>query len=380
MDSERTEETILQLLYGKSRVGKTKIWQIDAFATSFVPEEAYLRTTYGYLDGKQTTATKTIKGKNIGKSNETTPYEQACSDAQSAWNRKLDSGYVLTTNVPEEAAVELFLPMLAHSYEKRSKHIVYPAHVQPKLDGMRMLARKADGVVTMWSRKGKVIETLEHIRKSLESQLEDGQQCDGEVYVHGWSFQEIIKRVKKLRDDTTELQYHVYDVPVTDLGFEERFTTFNVWESDGVINKVQTLKVRDEEELQEAFAHFLELGYEGAIVRNSAGSYNFGHRSNDLQKLKTFQDAEYEVTGVKSASGRDEGTAVFLCKTAADQEFAVRPQGTRDERRQYYDNPDKYIGQLLTVKFQDLTDDGIPRFPVGLRFRPDFDIGGENDD
>ena len=73
-----------------------------------------------------------------------------------------------------------------------------------------MLARKENGVVTMWSRKGKVIDIPDIINAQLCLMLEDGQSTDGELYAHGWTFQRIIAAVKKRRDDTDFLEYHIY--------------------------------------------------------------------------------------------------------------------------------------------------------------------------
>ena len=51
----------------------------------------------------------------------------------------------------------------------------------------------------------------------------------------------------------------------------------------------------------------------------------------------------------------------------------MRPKGTAKERADMFKDLDKYIGKNLTIKFQGRTSDNIPRFPVGMRIRPDFD-------
>ena len=84
-------------LYGKSKTGKTQVWQIEVIKQGGGPaaagggETALIRVTYGYEDGKQVVNEKEItKGKNLGKKNETTPYEQALLEAQSTWEGKID--------------------------------------------------------------------------------------------------------------------------------------------------------------------------------------------------------------------------------------------------------------------------------------------------
>ena len=105
------------------------------------------------------------------------------------------------------------------------------------------------------------------------------------------------------------------------------------------------------------------------MVRNHKGAYALGKRSANLQKVKTFLDAEYEIVGYEQAIGNDVGTVIWKCKTGTNQEFAVRPTGTREQRREWFTNGGSYSGKMLTVKYQELTDDGIPRFPVGIAVR-----------
>ena len=65
----------------------------------------------------------------------------------------------------------------------------------------------------------------------------------------------------------------------------------------------------------------------------------------------------------------DKGCVIWECKTENDQRFSVRPRGTVLERQGYFQNGDDWIGSKLTVRYQELTDDGIPRFPVGITIR-----------
>lgn len=368
-------------LYGRASTGKIKLWRVEA--QGWGPDSpAMITIKHGYEDSAALQeTTRSISGKNIGKSNETTPFEQAKSEALSLWKKKVDEGYVTDkNNIPKASEVELFLPMLAHVWEKRNKYISLPAYVQPKLDGVRCCARKSDGVVTMWSRKGKIIDVPREIRESLESVLEEGQTTDGELYVHGWTFQQIVSAVKKYREEddkypTSKLEYHIYDSPELKVGFHDRFIeglSDKGWPSNLI--KVKTTLIESLDEATEHLETALRAGFEGLMVRNYSGTYKYKHRSNDLQKMKKFQDAEFIVVGVEEASGKDKGTAIFVCETDSGQQFNVRPMGTREQRREYFSNFEKYYGKLLTVKYQELTDDGIPRFPVGLHFRPDWDM------
>jgi DNA ligase-1 len=104
------------------------------------------------------------------------------------------------------------------------------------------------------------------------------------------------------------------------------------------------------------------------------GLYNYGYRSYDLLKVKSFDDAGYEVVGVTNGVGKFVNCAIWICRTAKGQEFRVTPKVSQSEKEAFLRNSKDYIGKLLTVAYFGLTDDGIPRFPVGIKFRPSEDI------
>lgn len=373
---------VLKTLYGKDKLGRIKEW--DVVIESHENGSASFTITHGLSDGKKTSTTRTIHtGKNIGKSNETTPYEQACLEARSRWNKQLDKGYMADANsikLPHE--VEYFLPMLAERYDKYAKYIRWPAYVNPKLDGCRAVSKKENGKVTIWSRKGKIIDVPKEIIKDLEDILDEGESFDGEIYVHEWrtesgqnDFQRIMSAVKKYGEDTPSLQYHVYDRPVFSMPFKKRFVEKTFKETDRV-RRVETILVNNEEEMLFHYERYISgsLPYEGLMIRNVNGKYLYAHRTKDLQKVKPLDDDEFEIVGGQEAAGDDAGTVVFRCVTKDGQEFDVRPIGTREARREYFENLDSYVGKMLTVEFNGLTNDGKPRFPRGVKIRPSWDM------
>ena len=158
-----------------------------------------------FADGK-TLDIRSITSKEYSKKNETSCYEQAVFEAKSLVSKKLDDNYAYSIDKIPNDSDGMFLPMLAHSYDKHSKKIKFPCWIQPKLDGVRMLskvfAKKENGEVSIWSRKGKEMTTMSKIKEELASVLDEGQSLDGEIYVHGWDFQRIVSAVKKETKDT----------------------------------------------------------------------------------------------------------------------------------------------------------------------------------
>ena len=370
----------LPTLYGRSTNGKIKEWSISVLQMG--DGTCYIETKHGYEDGKKQLDQRFVgEGKNIGRANETSPYEQACLEAKSAHSRKKDDGYVENKAAIPSVSDGMFLPMLAHRYDKHSSKIKFPCWVQPKLDGVRMIAKKENGNILMWSRKGKEITIPDRIASQLKDMLEEGQSVDGEVYVHDWTFQRIISAIKKKRDDTDLLEYHIYDSPHISLSFEDRMPEFGTgkvsfppycqnWTVIGKnIKFVKTYLANNQEEFDRHEQAFVEQGYEGMMVRNKCSLYKYKHRSYDLQKVKRFVDKEFEVIGGKDGTGRESGLVIFKCKTKCGLEFDVRPMGSHEVRAKMFDNLDTYIGKDLTVRYQELTDDGRPRFPVGVSIR-----------
>ena len=383
------------VLYGESSHGKRKLWSVA------VEERAagagtvgVIIVKHGYEDGKQQVNERVVSvGKNIGKKNETTPVQQAISEAQALWNKKKDAKYAeagasasgaaqaaaggagAAADSEEDAAPasDVPLPMLAHDYNKRGKSIVFPCYAQRKLDGVRCFAISGKG---LFSRNGKAFPHLEHIRAEID-RLPAGTILDGELYSDDLSFQTIVGLVKKETLKPADAEHmkkiflFVYDTLRPGTNAER-----NAWLSSlFASNKFATLRplVSDEcaglEDVKRLHAQYVEEGYEGLMLRNKAGQYKVGHRSTDLQKYKEFIDEEFTIVGFKEGDGVEKGCVLWRCVTAGGLEFDCRPRGSREDRIALYANGGKAIGKKLTVRFQEWTDDGRPRFPVGLAIR-----------
>jgi DNA ligase-1 len=365
---------IFDTLYHKGRKGELRVWKIWT-------EDSEICTEYGTLGGELITARRKAAGKNKGRSNETTDIQQAQSEAQSDWQHKLDRKYSTTQ---EGAQDPLVLPMLAKEIDERK--VIFPAFIQKKLDGNRCLVFWKNDKIMLLSRGNKEYTVPKHIREQLENYLPKDCMFDGELYVHGKSCQTIASYVKKWREiETPTVEYWIYDMPIVDgnddLTYEERNNAISYFKSrdNSSIPNIKFLDteiVNSMEEVKNKEAEYVVEGYEGAIVRNNSGKYLFGYRSSDLLKVKTFNDAEFEVVYCRDGVGKFEGCAVWGCKNDLnDQTFECTIASTMDEKANHYQNKDKYIGKKLTVKFFGRTDGDIPRFPVGKMFRDSKDLG-----
>jgi DNA ligase-1 len=345
------------------------------------------------------------EGKNIGKKNETSPLQQCIAETKRKWQDKMEKeAYSLVqpspeskTNEPNEPnetiiaephAIKVF-PMLAHTYDPNSvknkkNDIVFPCYVQPKLDGLRcMCYMMANGKVVAQSRTGSYFETVEHICAELRPILLKTPRLilDGELYTADMPFEELAGLIKKKKVSEADMQrmqcikYHIYDV-VIDAPYCERYTriveTIPPPEECAYLEVVPTQLTHDVIEFKQAFGEYVAVGYEGIMLRNVHGLYRQNYRSHDLQKYKEFVESEYPIVGFKEADGRDKGTVVWVCKTAAGREFSVRPKGSQEHRRECFQNGEQFIGKLLTVIYQELSELNVPRFPVGKAIRDGY--------
>lgn len=358
-------------LYKRTVDGSVQEWEVRVEADGAA---GVIVVEYGLQGGKkQTIRDKVTEGKNAGRKNATTPLQQAIAEADSKWEKqKTRRCYGLTVEESGDARDEA--PMLAHDYTKHINKVVWDsAYGQPKLDGFRCLAKCRGGKVLLWSREGKPIETMGHIVEQLQAVMQNGDTLDGELYIHGVNFQKIASLVKRQQDESTTVQYHVYDA-MLEAPFIDRYQYAQKQLRrlpSGIIVPVATLIVPDLTKLMEFQAACLADGYEGAMLRHGVDDYDAGKRSKFLLKVKTFQDAEFQIIGACEGRGTHLGMAIFKCKTDTGAEFDVLAQGAHDEKRAAWQNKDQYIGKKLTVKFQDWTDDPaapVPRFPVALRF------------
>jgi DNA ligase-1 len=264
------------------------------------------------------------------------------------------------------------VPMLAQEWTQTP--LKFPVYLQPKLDGIRCLVYSKDGKWVFQSRTGLVFQSFPHLEKALgEGQVLDGDKVldgdevlDGELYSHDLEFHQITSMVrKKNHPDLSRIQYHVYDI-LGDGGFEERFETLP--KITDPLFRVETVKVHSLEEIEAYHTACVAKGYEGIMIRTPGGKYKKG-RSKDLLKYKHFKTDEFRVVGHAIGKG---DIPVFECETAGGR-FSVMMKSTLAAKREMLPRAEDYYGQWLTVKYQELSPAGIPRFPVGIDFRQSRD-------
>lgn len=383
-------EVTFPKLYKRNNTGKLQEWEIKALLDGSGGE---IVTTFGQVGGKmQTTSDVISEGKNQGRANATTAAQQAEAEARAKWEKQKKKGYIENIDLAAQGVRDSEVikggvdPMLAQSYDKHAQKVEFPAAFQPKLDGIRCIATIAEGKATLWTRTRKPILSVPHIVAELEK-LFSGQTLtlDGELYNHALKndFEKIVSVVRTEKEVDAEMakviEYHVYDV-IADQPFINRYgeASMLIEEEGAQVKAVETLEINSAEEVESATMTMIQAGFEGGMVRNLKYGYE-SKRSFHLQKvkrakvgteIKTFEEEEFEITGISEGKGKLRGhVAAFVCKQANGPEFKAKLKGDTAKLKEYFENSSLWQGKKLTVQFQGRTKYGAPRFPVGKAIR-----------
>ena len=361
-------------LYKLDTKGKIRVWHMEIDGDKY-------RSVSGLQNGKLVTSEWFYaKAKNVGKSNGTTPEEQAVSVVESTYRKQLEREY--KERIEDVGKLTYFKPMLAASWDNCKDSINYneTVFVQPKLDGVRCIFTK-DGPK---SRNGKDIIAIPHIMDKLKPLFEENPTLilDGELYNHRFKddFNAIISLVRKTKPTESDLQeslkyvqYHVYDIPSESSTFDLRLCKLKdvvtLINSD-TIQLVPTQTALGEEEVDSYYGAYLEDGYEGGMIR--LNEVYEQKRSKSLLKRKDFEDEEFEIIRIEEGQGNWAGYAKRIVFRNNDgREVGAGLKGSQEYARKLLEEADEYIGKQVTVQFFTRTPDGVPRFPVAKALHKD---------
>ena len=360
----------------KKKGTRLRVWSIwiELHKKGFI-----LRTSHGLKNGKITKDAGKIIDK--GKANRTL-LEQVKLQFLSKLNLKSKEGYVTNKDGIDKNII-IPKPMLALEYSKHGHKLNWKNIIgQAKLDGIRCLAKLHNCEIHLKTRKGNDFPGMENIKEILKKiKLDENIILDGELYSKSLPFRRITGLVRKspkkmnTQDliDSDKISLYVFDMidlNNLDMPFSERYTFIKTKLKNTKFIKIVPIQVVTKKNVNQVLEKYVNDGYEGLMLRNKKSPYQIEKRTADLQKYKKFYDDEFKIIDYKEGTGNDKGTIIWVCKSnKSNTNFKVRPIGTRAERQTLFNNAEKYIGTDLTVKYQELSSNGIPRFPVGIAIR-----------
>lgn len=350
----------------------TRMWEIAFDGENLI-------TVHGIMNGQKQEVRRAVTINNSGKG----IYQQALVEGKKRYQDKIREGY---HGIGYDTGMKS--PMLADQFDKHLKKIIgdhYLAY-QYKIDGIRAITSHTSLGIIRLSRSNSPIPFMDHLDQEcyqLLSYLPMGTILDGELYKLGMEFGDISGRCSVGRKDrhpnSQELEYWIFDI-ITEqpMSYSDRYNLLcEAYNQCNNISKLILMPVftcyGNMNSIEEHLTEAMRLGYEGLMIKNPTANYVHGRTSNIL-KVKKFFDEEAIIVSVTSGSGTEDGCALFILYDGiTNKQFPVRPQGTFDQRRYWFNNPHTVIGRFYTFKYFGKRVAGqLPRFPIGVRFRDEL--------
>ncbi len=303
-----------------------------------------------------------------------------------------------TVNRVRPGTLFSFDVMLAHKFVEAK--IVYPIRVEPKYDGMRLLAIGNQEGFEFRTRSGKLVDSInDNVINALKDMYTAGIDTwhpetlmvfDGELM--GDDFRDTMKQGRKKGHifengkfycfDAFTLEIfqslrtkpnpsEIYNIRHTEL--REVYKLAMLGEADGIVIPPSYI-VRKFEEITSIYDSVRARGYEGLILKRMDGLYH-PRRNVDWMKMKGQEEADVIIIGAEQGTGKYEGMLGALIIDFQGVEVNIGSGFSDDERRSIWIEygMGTLEGQVIEVWFHEVTPDGSMRHPRFKWFREDKD-------
>jgi len=267
--------------------------------------------------------------------------------------------------------------------------VKYPVRVEAKLDGLRLIAVKNRGEVSLFTRSGTPIETLPRIVQAIKDLKHDDIVLDGEAMSSDWNESASIMMSSKSKKDDSTMRYHIFDcVKFEDWQQQKSETHYHarlldisiiVGDVQGTpFRYVKSTTANDETELREFYNECLTEGYEGVMLKRLDTPYQW-KRTDAILKMKPVATEEGVIVGWHLSPEKTKRAGQFGGFHVLTKNGVVTKVGggyTDAQKKQIQEEgPDTYIGRIAEVEHQPpFTNTGALRFPVFSRFRDPSDV------
>lgn len=385
---------VLPVLYKRDSHGKVRYWQVECGKGNTGDAHGTYVTRSGMEGGKETVLCKRIAPVK----NQTTE-EAVAFKMQSEWNKKRISGAMLLKQ-ELDLAPEMFpiSPTLATKYDPQKHWVDCAGYIaQYKYDGVFCIASWRDGSVVLYSRGREPWEFCDHVREQLRilfSLMKNPEDYHlvGELYIHGVELEKLISIVRGkdgvVHPDNPKIRFVAYDLidPDAKYRYEERAimleSMFRMRPQPNIVLAPTIGHPTDHQQAAALLEKAEADGYEGLVLRHPDMIYHrrIKYRNPLLLKYKSFGDEEVEIVSAVCGKNAHDRCILFVVKLLSDEDkppFTVTPKGTLNERRkmwdQYNEDPSTFVGKLYTIRYTEKNSFGLPKFAVGICFRPKKD-------
>jgi len=392
-------------LYRRNNNGMPTVWW-----ASFNSDTNSIAVFYGLVRG------------NIRKEVYTVTQKDGNKELESRYNEKIKQGYQYLNEicdmqdrppVEDENSLELFnflntylpkdlsngnsnllLPMLAKTYSGNVWKKVSCMYGQYKINGLRCIitAYTQNDMfkpirLRFQSREGIIWNTLENLSDYLLSiiptniirDMIDGYVAlDGEIYLPGYTINQINHFVKDANCvENKLLQFWCYDIMMEGNQAHRNMYRYHIKKPTsfnsikGHYNNKERLiilhnkYITNDNEAIDARNHFINLGFEGLILRNAKTDYQYGRRrANYMEKFKDAAEGDFIILDIYKEKKRD--LPILLCKNDINNEkFETRLSISHIVQREVLFDSQSYIGRTVHIEYGERS--GIARVPFHIK-------------
>ena len=392
-------------LYRRNNNGMPTVWW-----ASFNSDTNSIAVFYGLVRG------------NIRKEVYTVTQKDGNKELESRYNEKIKQGYQYLNEicdmqdrppVEDENSLELFnflntylpkdlsngnsnllLPMLAKTYNGNVWKKVSCMYGQYKINGLRCIitAYTQNDMfkpirLRFQSREGIIWNTLENLSDYLLSiipaniirDMIDGYVAlDGEIYLPGYTINQINHFVKDANCvENKLLQFWCYDIMMEGNQAHRNMYRYHIKKptsfnsiKEHYNNKERLIilhnrYITNDNEAIDARNHFINLGFEGLILRNAKTDYQYGRRrANYMEKFKDAAEGDFIILDIYKEKKRD--LPILLCKNDINNEkFETRLSVSHIVQREVLFDSQSYIGRTVHIEYGERS--GVARVPFHIK-------------
>ncbi len=401
----------MTMLYKRNAQGKPLSWSAHQY-------DKFITISYGLVGKTQHSETIEVTSKKVNELN-------------SRINAKRKEGYKelselkdnnasdLITNVTDDNLfalknyLELYLPkysttsegfvlpMLAKVLDDNKPFEKYGMFIgQYKINGLRCIIGAKSNPMDMFnniyltyhSRTGEDWTTkmswmdeiiIQRLDKDLiDAMIEEGVCLDGELYIPGYSVNDINSFVKNTNlKQHYLLQYWCYDLCYENMTATHRMHLKAKWCSKAYWVNIKTKEehlnnknsfvllnnylISNYDEAITARNNYIDLGFEGLIIRNPNSEYQFGKRNQAMFKFKKIDDGKFIIVDIKAENKRKDLPLFVLRNDINEELFECSINKSQDVQREILINKEKYVGKYMFVEYRERS--GVAQVPFHAR-------------
>ena len=393
-------------LYKRNAQSKPLSWSASEFT-------GVITITHGLVGGTQHKETIRVTSKKVNELNSRINakrkegYKELSELKDNSSNEFIDSTTglykYLDTYLPKYSTTNegFVLPMLAKVLDDNKPFEKYGMFMgQYKINGLRCIIGAKSNPMDMFnnisltyhSRTGEdwtakmswmddiIIQRLD--KELIDAMIEEGVCLDGELYLPGYSVNDINSFVKNTNlKQHYLLQYWCYDLCYENMTATHRMQLKAKWCSAAYRVNIKTKEehlnnknpfvllnnylISNYNEAITARNKYIDLGFEGLIIRNPNSEYQFGKRNQAMFKFKKIDDGKFVIVDIKSEHKRKDLPLFVLRNDINEELFECSINKPQDIQREILINKEKYVGKYMFVEYRERS--GVAQVPFHAR-------------